>query len=60
MKKLCTPCAFDIDHLKVEDMLPMDRLDEAVDATCMGLILRTGETVYGRARPANTIPGRCQ
>jgi hypothetical protein len=60
MYLLCKPCTFDTKHLAIEDMFPMDRLNEAVGATCMGLILRSGETVYGRARPANTIPGRCQ
>jgi len=32
-------------------MVPLSRLDDAVGTTCLGLVLRDGSTVSGRARP---------
>jgi hypothetical protein len=48
----CQPCsAWVADRLTVEEMFPLDRLDDATGAVCMGLVLRDGTTVYGSARP---------
>jgi hypothetical protein len=49
----CQPCAdWVTDRLTMEDMFPLDQLDNARTAVCMGLVLRDGKTVYGDARPA--------
>jgi hypothetical protein len=48
----CQPCsAWVQDRLTIEDMFPLDRLDDAAAGVCMGLVLRDGTTVYGNARP---------
>ncbi len=48
----CQPCAHWVtERLTVEDMFPVDRLDDAMRGVCMGLVLRDGTTVYGDARP---------
>jgi hypothetical protein len=48
----CEPCGDWIsDRATVEQMFPLDRLDEAADAVCLGLVLRDGKTAYGEARP---------
>jgi len=47
----CQPCEWVGDRLTVDEMLPLARLDDAVATTCLGLVLRDGSTVYGRARP---------
>jgi len=48
----CQPCSDWVkDRLTMEDMFPLDRLDDATSAVCMGLVLRDGSTVYGDARP---------
>jgi len=48
----CQPCSDWVkDRLTIEDMFPLDRLDDAVAGVCMGLVLRDGTTVYGNARP---------
>jgi hypothetical protein len=48
----CSPCAAWVeDRLTIEQMFPLDRLDEAASAVCMGLVLRDGTTVFGAARP---------
>ena len=48
----CQPCGDWIqDRLTIEEMFPMQRLDEATDAVCLGLVLRDGKSVYGQARP---------
>jgi hypothetical protein len=48
----CQPCSDWIgDRLTVEEMYPLDRLDDAVGGVCLGLVLRDGTTVYGAARP---------
>ena len=36
---------------RLEEMFPLDRLDDAAGAVCMGLVLRDGTTVYGGTRP---------
>ncbi len=48
----CQPCSDWVgDRMTIEDMFPLDRLDDATGAVCMGLVLRDGTTVYGSARP---------
>ena len=48
----CQPCAHWVaDRLTIEEMFPLERLDEATRGVCMGLVLRDGTTVYGEARP---------
>ena len=48
----CSPCeAWVNDRMTMEEMFPLDRLDEVTRAVCMGLVLGTGSTVYGEARP---------
>lgn len=50
--RACQPCGDWVgDRLRVDDMFPMTRLRDAVRATCLGLVLRDGSTVYGDARP---------
>ena len=49
---LCQPCGSWVgDRLTVEAMFPLDRLDAAADAVCLGLVLRDGTTAWGDARP---------
>jgi hypothetical protein len=49
----CQPCSdWVTDRLTIDEMFPLDRLDDATGGVCMGLVLRDGTTVYGRARPA--------
>jgi hypothetical protein len=49
----CQPCGSWVgDRLTIEAMFPLQRLDDAVDGVCMGLVLRDGTTAYGDARPA--------
>jgi hypothetical protein len=48
----CQPCSDWVgDRMTMEDMFPLERLDDAVGSVCMGLVLRDGTTVYGNARP---------
>ena len=48
----CSPCGGWVsDRATMEEMFPLERLDQAVGAVCMGLVLRDGSTVYGSARP---------
>lgn len=50
---LCQPCGEWVgDRLTMEELFPLDRLDDAQRAACMGLALRDGTTAWGRARPA--------
>lgn len=52
LTSFCDPCSDWIrDRLTIEDMFPLDRLDDAASGVCMGLVLRDGTTVYGDARP---------
>lgn len=47
----CSPCGSWVsDRHTMEEMFPLDRLDEATSAVCMGLVLRDGSTVYGSVR----------
>jgi len=50
--EFCQPCSDWVkDRMTIEDMFPLDRLDDAVAGVCMGLVLRDGTTTYGDARP---------
>jgi hypothetical protein len=50
----CQPCGSWVgDRLTMEEMFPLDRLDDAASAVCMGLVLRDQTTVYGKSRPKN-------
>ncbi len=52
--ELCQPCGdWVTDRMTMEQLFPLARLDDAVSAVCMGLVLRDGSTAYGDARPAN-------
>lgn len=48
----CQPCgAWVGDAMRIDQMFPMDRLNEAVRGICLGLVLRDGTIAYGDARP---------
>lgn len=48
----CQPCGGWVqDRMTMEEMFPLDHLDDAASAVCMGLVLRDGTTVYGSTRP---------
>ena len=47
------PFTFVRTKLAMEQLFPLARLDDAVSAVCMGLVLRDGSTAYGDARPIN-------
>ena len=48
----CSPCeAWVNDRMTMEEMFPLDRLDDATSAVCMGLVLKDGSTAYGETRP---------
>ncbi|MEO8701771.1 MAG: hypothetical protein ABI867_17130 [Kofleriaceae bacterium] len=50
----CQPCGSWVhDRMTMEEMFPLDRLDTATRAVCMGLVLPDGTTAYGTTRPAN-------
>ena len=52
LTEFCQPCGDWVqDRLTIEDMFPLDRLNDAAAGVCMGLVLRDGTTVYGNARP---------
>jgi hypothetical protein len=52
LTEFCQPCSDWVqDRMTIEDMFPLDRLDDAAAGVCMGLVLRDGTTVYGNARP---------
>jgi hypothetical protein len=49
---LCSPCGSWVDdRARIEELFPLDHLDHATSAVCMGLVLRDGTTVYGELRP---------
>lgn len=51
VSNFCQPCgAWVGDRATIEELYPLARLDDAVDAVCMGLVLRDGTTAYGDAR----------
>ena len=48
----CQPCGDWIqDRMTIEDMFPLQWLDDAAGSVCLGLVLRDGTTAYGDARP---------
>lgn len=48
----CRPCGDWIkDTMRIDEMFPLDRLDDATRGVCMGLVLRDATIVYGTARP---------
>ncbi len=48
----CTPCgAWIDDRATIDSMYPLDRLDDATSATCLGLYLRDSTIAWGDARP---------
>lgn len=48
----CQPCGDWIhDRMTIEELFPLTRLDDAVGAVCLGLVLGDGTTAYGDARP---------
>jgi hypothetical protein len=48
----CQPCADWVnDRATIEQLFPLDRLDDAAGAVCLGLVLRDGTTAWGEARP---------
>ena len=48
----CEPCGDWVqDRVTIEELFPLQRLDDAAGAVCLGLVLRDGSTVYGDARP---------
>ena len=48
---LCAPCNTWVgERARVDELYPLDRLDTASAATCMGLVLDGGAIVYGAAR----------
>jgi hypothetical protein len=51
VSELCQPCSWVGDRMTIEAMFPMDRLDDATGAVCMGLVLRDGTTAWGDTRP---------
>lgn len=52
LANFCTPCGVWIDdRARIDTLFPLDRLDEATAATCLGLVLRNGTTAWSDARP---------
>jgi hypothetical protein len=52
ISNFCDPCnSWVLDTMRIEDLYPMARLEEAANAICLGLELRDGSVVYGDARP---------
>jgi len=48
----CHPCSGWVrDRATIEELFPMQRLDEAGDVICLGFVLRDGTTAYGEDRP---------
>ena len=48
----CQPCGDWVgDRMTVDEMFPLQRLDEATGAVCLGLVLRDGSTAFGEGRP---------
>lgn len=45
---LCAPCGVETDP-PIAVMFPLNRLDDAVDAQCMALVLKDGTVVRGSA-----------
>lgn len=54
VSNFCQPCGDWVhDRMTIGEMFPLSRVDEAIRAVCLGLVLRDGTTVYGDARPSN-------
>jgi hypothetical protein len=52
ISNFCQPCGTWVgDRMTIEEMFPLRRLDDAVGAVCLGLVLHDGTTAYGDARP---------
>jgi hypothetical protein len=52
--ELCQPCgAWVSDRMTMEELYPLEKIDQAVRATCLGLVLTDGTTAWGAARPQN-------
>lgn len=52
ISNFCEPCnSWVLDTMRIEDLYPMARLEEAANAVCLGLELRDGTVAYGDARP---------
>jgi hypothetical protein len=52
ISNFCQPCGDWVkDRMTIEDLFPLQRLDDAAGSVCLGLVLRDGTTVYGDARP---------
>ena len=48
----CQPCGDWVgDRTRIDALYPLDRLDAATSATCLGLVLGDGTTAWGDARP---------
>ena len=48
----CSPCgAWVDDRATMDSLYPLDKLDDATTATCLGLVLRDGTIAWGDARP---------
>jgi len=52
ISNFCQPCGDWVkDRMTIEDMFPLQRLDDATGSVCLGLVLHDGTTIYGDARP---------
>ena len=52
VSNFCQPCGdWVTDRMTIEDMFPLQRLDDAAGSVCLGLVLHDGTTIYGDARP---------
>ena len=52
ISNFCDPCnSWVLDTMRIEDLYPLSRLEEATNAVCLGLELRDGTIAYGDARP---------
>jgi hypothetical protein len=52
LSNFCQPCGDWVqDRMTIDELFPLQRLDDAAGAVCMGLVLRDATTVYGDARP---------
>jgi hypothetical protein len=48
---LCSPCNTWVgERARIDELYPLERLDDATAATCMGLVLRDGSTAFGASR----------
>ncbi|MCX5745689.1 MAG: hypothetical protein NT062_24700, partial [Proteobacteria bacterium] len=48
----CDPCNRWVpDRVTIDELYPLDRIDDAARAVCLGFEFHDGTTVYGAARP---------